>query len=81
MLDEPRRHPLFLLSLALLALGTVPLPFVASGSILVFGIPLWLIWSLGFTASLSALTSWGILYLWRDPEMESEDDMESEKAP
>ena len=70
MTDEPRRHRRFMLTLGLVALATVPFPFIGSELILLWGLPLWLWWSLSFTAALSALTAWGILRLWRDDQHE-----------
>lgn len=67
-MDEPRRHPLFLLLLALCALGTVPFAFVGAEATSVLGLPLWLWSSIGFTAGLSALTAWGVLRYWRDED-------------
>ena len=65
-MDEPRRHPGFLLLLFLVAFATVPLPFVGPDPAFLFGLPLWLWWSLGWTAALSALTVFGIRRYWRD---------------
>ena len=68
MLDEPRKHPRFLVALALIILCTAPFPFVGDEIVVVAGLPLWLWWSLGFTAAMSALTSWALLRLWRDDD-------------
>ena len=68
MFDEPRRHPRFLLLIALVALGTVPLPFVGQDLVLFLGLPVWIWWSLTFTALLSGLTAWGALRFWRDED-------------
>ncbi len=68
MFDEPRKHPRFLMLVACIALGTVPLPFVGARPSWFLGLPMWLVWSLGFTVALSAVTSWGLLRLWRDDE-------------
>ena len=68
MFDEPRKHPRFLMLMALAAIGTVPLPFVGAQPAWFLGLPLWLVWSLGFTVALSAITSWGLLRFWRDDE-------------
>lgn len=72
MFDEPRRHRVFLLLLVLAMIGTVPLPFVGGQPFLVFGLPAWLLWSLGFTAAMAALSTYGILYFWKDEEAEDE---------
>ena len=66
MTDEPRRHPLFMLLVALCALGTAPFLFIGSQPVVVLGLPLWLWSSIGFTVALSLLTAWGILRYWRD---------------
>lgn len=68
MADEPRKHPLYMLLLALCALGTAPFLFIGSDSRFVLGLPLWLWSSAGFTLALSLLTAWGILRYWRDDE-------------
>lgn len=65
-MDEPRRHRGFLALLALIALGTIPFPFIGRDLYMVLGLPLWLWTSLLSTAALSALTVWGIQRLWRD---------------
>ncbi len=65
MLDEPRRHRRFMLILVLVAVATAPFPFIGGETVLVAGLPLWLWWSLTFTAALSGLTAWGVLRLWR----------------
>lgn len=64
-MDEPRKHPGFLILLALVALATIPFPFVGPDPTLLLGLPLWLWWSLGWTAMLSALTAYGIQRYWR----------------
>jgi hypothetical protein len=64
--DEPRRHPIYLLTLAATILGTVPFAFAGKGTRILLGLPVWLWWSLSFTSALSALTAWGILRYWRD---------------
>ena len=74
MFDEPRRHPVFLLLLALAGLGTIPFLFIGRELVLWWGIPLWL-WSSGFfTAVLAGLTCWGHLRLWRDDGDNGDDD-------
>lgn len=75
MPDEPRNHPLYLIVLALVAAGTVPVAFVGSNNPRWIGLPLWLWSSLGFTLALSAVTVWGILRYW---EVEEEEVRESE---
>ena len=70
MFDEPRRHPGFLALLAVVVLGTVPLPFVGTAPRLILGIPIWLWWSGLFTVVLSCLTAMGILRYWRDGDVE-----------
>ena len=74
MLDEPRRHPKFLLLLALSVLGTVPLPFIGAETVLILGLPLWLWWSLSFTVLMSSLTSWALMRLWKDDDTEDVSD-------
>ena len=66
MADEPRRHPVFMLLLALCALGTAPFLFIGSQPTAVLGLPVWLWSSIGFTVALSLLTAWGVLRYWRD---------------
>lgn len=68
MSDEPRKHPVFLLLLALAAMGTVPILFVGRSSAAWLGLPLWLWSSIAFTFALSALTAWGILHYWKGDE-------------
>ena len=66
MEDEPRRHPRYLLMVAICSLGSVPFLFVEQESRDVLGFPLWLWSSLLFTACLSAVTAWGIRRFWKD---------------
>lgn len=66
MRDEPRKHPLFLILLALAALGTVPIAFVGRQPTPFLGLPLWLWSSIGSTVLLSFLTAWGVLRYWND---------------
>ena len=56
MPDEPRRHPIFMLLVAVAALGAVPFLFIGSGGELLLGLPIWLWSSIGFTIALSLLT-------------------------
>jgi hypothetical protein len=65
-MDEPRRHPVFMTLLAAAAAGTVPFAFAGAGPTMVWGLPLWLWWSILFTVLLSGLTAWGILRYWKD---------------
>lgn len=65
MLDEPRRHPRYLALLLLLLLATVPWPFIGRPTVFLLGLPMWLWWSMAWTAALSVTTAWGILRLWR----------------
>ena len=67
-MDEPRHHPRFLVLLGLVALATIPWPFVGENPALLLGVPLWLWWSLGWTAVLSALTAFGLQRYWREDE-------------
>ncbi|MCB1032503.1 MAG: DUF3311 domain-containing protein [Acidobacteria bacterium] len=67
-MDEPRRHPRYLLLLGLVALATVPLPFIGSEPTILLGVPLWLWWSFGWTVALSLLTAWGLRRYWHDDE-------------
>ncbi len=66
MEDEPRRHPRYLLMVAICSLGSVPFLFVEQESLDFLGFPLWLWSSLFFTACLSAVTAWGIRRFWKD---------------
>lgn len=52
--------------LGLLALGTVPFPFIGSDTRFFLGFPLWLWWSASFTVALSVVTATTILRGWRD---------------
>ena len=70
MSDEPRKHPLFLILLAVAALGTVPVAFVGRPPAAWLGLPVWLWSSIGFTLLLSALTAWGVLRYWRDEDVD-----------
>lgn len=70
MPDEPRKHPVFLVLLAIAALGTVPILFVGREPQQWLGIPVWLWSSIGFTWALSALTAWGLLRYWKDDELD-----------
>lgn len=70
MSDEPRKHPIFLVLLALAALGTVPIWFVGRAPQSWLGLPVWLWSSIGFTWTLSALTAWGVLRYWKDDDHE-----------
>ncbi len=70
MRDEPRKHPLFLLLLALAAIGTVPIAFVGREPASWLGLPVWLWSSVGFTLLLSALTAWGVLRYWKDDDLD-----------
>jgi len=65
-MDEPRRHPWYLILLALCVLGTSPFLFVGSDSSRVLGLPIWLWWSLLFTCALALVTGLGILLLWKE---------------
>lgn len=68
MPDEPRRHPGFLIVLALTALATVPWFWIGRPVTLLAGIPLWLWGSVLGTLALSFVTAWGILRYWRDDD-------------
>ena len=70
MTDEPRKHPVYLILLAVSILGSVPFLFVGTRTSYVFGIPVWLWSSMGFTLGLSVVTAWGISRLWRDDRFE-----------
>jgi len=70
MTDEPRKHPVFLALLGLVALGTVPIWFVGREPTSWLGLPLWLWSSIGFTMALSGLTAWGVLRYWKDDELD-----------
>ena len=65
-MDEPRRHRSYLAAVAITAILTCPLPFIGSTTRYLLGLPLWLWWSFGMTATLSALVAWGVLRLWRE---------------
>jgi len=73
MFDEPRRHRLFMSAVAGVALFTAPFPFIGRELVLVWGLPLWLWWSFALTATLSALTAWGMLRLWHDDTRRKDD--------
>ncbi len=73
MFDEPRRHRFFMWAVAGVALCTAPFPFIGRKLVLVWGLPLWLWWSFALTATLSALTAWGMLRLWHDDTGGSDD--------
>jgi len=66
--SEPRQHRWFIVSLAGLTLAAVPFWFVGRETVFVFGVPVWLWTSLGFTTALAALTAWGMLRLWDDED-------------
>lgn len=66
MFDEPLRHRLFMVALALCAVATSPFPFVGQPLRWWAGLPIWLWWSMGFTVLLSALTFYAIIKLWKD---------------
>ena len=66
MSDEPRKHPLFMLALALTSLATVPFLFIGPEPAFLLGLPAWLWWSGAWTVLLSCLTAWGILRYWKD---------------
>ena len=70
MRDEPRAHPVYLVLLALAALGTVPLAFVGGSMSSFLGLPVWLWSSIAFTLALSGLTAWGVLRYWEDDDLE-----------
>lgn len=70
MTDEPRRHWLYLILVALAILGSVPFAFVGRTPAPVFGLPLWLVSSMIFTALLSFLTAWGIMRYWKDDDVD-----------
>ena len=66
MSDEPRNHPVFMITLGLVSLATAPFPFLLWPDATLFGLPAWLLWSLGLTATLSVVTAWGTLRYWKD---------------
>ena len=68
MRDEPRRHPVYMLLLAVAALGTVPIFFVGAPAWSWLGLPVWLWSSAGFTLVLSCLIAWGVLRYWPDED-------------
>lgn len=68
MLDQPRKHSKFLVALALVILCTAPFPFIGAEVVIVAGLPLWLWWSLGFTVTMCAMTSWAMLNFWREDD-------------
>ena len=65
-MDEPRRHPRYLILLAVAAVGTVPFAFIRTPPMTILGLPLWLWSSMVFTTVLAGLTVWGILRYWKD---------------
>jgi hypothetical protein len=66
MTDEPRRHRLFMICLALAILGSVPFAFVGRAPTPVLGLPVWLWSSIFFTVALAVLTAWGFVRYWKD---------------
>ena len=68
MRDEPRRHPVYMLLLAVAAVGTVPIAFVGAPLRSWLGLPVWLWSSAGFTLALSCLIAWGTLRYWSDDD-------------
>ena len=70
MRDEPRKHRGFMLLLGAVCLATIPVLFVGPSPKLWLGLPVWLWWSLGWTAALSGLTAWGVLRYWKDDDLE-----------
>lgn len=70
MKDEPRHHRFYLLLLALAILGSVPFAFIGRTPPAVWGLPLWLLSSMVFTALLSFLTAWGIMRYWKDDDVD-----------
>ncbi|MCZ6726163.1 MAG: hypothetical protein O7A98_02270 [Acidobacteria bacterium] len=68
MNDEPRKHPVYMVLLGLVALGSVPLWFVGAAPTDWLGLPVWLWSSIGFTLALSGMIAWGILRYWRDDD-------------
>ncbi len=62
---EPRANRLFRWLTLIAILGTAPLPFIGAETRFWLGLPLWLWWSAGFTVLLSAVTAWGLVFLWR----------------
>ena len=70
MKDEPRNHSVFLVLVAIAAVGAVPFWFVGRETVIVLGLPVWLWSSLGFAVLLSGVSVWGILRLWKDDELD-----------
>ena len=70
MQDEPRNHWLFLLLIAVAAVGAVPFWFVGRDTVFILGLPRWLWSSLAFAVALSAVLVWGILEYWKDDELD-----------
>jgi hypothetical protein len=68
MMDEPRKHRVFLLLMAVTSIGAVPFAFIGRDNAFVMGLPVWLWSSLGFTVALAALTTWGLLAYWKDDD-------------
>ena len=60
----------FMLLLGVVCLATIPVLFVGPSPKLWLGLPVWLWWSLGWTAALSGLTAWGVLRYWKDDDLE-----------
>ena len=69
-MDEPRKHPIFLLLIVVAMIGSAPFLFVGRSPAVFLGLPLWLWSSLFFTVSLSVLIAWGTLRYWKDDSNE-----------
>lgn len=68
--DEPRRHPWFLVLVALASLGAVPFAFIGRVQVVLWGLPLWLWWSIAFTVCLVVVTSCGLVCYWKDDDLD-----------
>lgn len=69
-MDEPRQHRWLLIVIALLALGTVPFPFIGRPQVVLGGLPLWLWVSLALTVALAVVTAWATVRFWKDDSRE-----------
>lgn len=70
MFDEPRRRPWLLIIIGLLAVGSVPFPFIGRPQVELGGLPLWLWVSLALTVALAVVTALATVRYWKDDSSE-----------